>query len=57
MIQEVKKNKANLKPTVRKKRLDQLLRLSDEVREVALNKYFQFCKEKAAKSFIEWRIK
>ena len=56
MIQVLKQNKANLKPKARKKQLDKLMRLSDEVREVALKDYYTFCKEKAAKAFIEWRI-
>ena len=45
-----------MKPAVRKKRLDKLLRLSEEVREATLTSYYQFCKERAAKAFIEWRI-
>ena len=32
------------------------MRLGDEVRDVALKNYFHFCKERAAKAFIEWRI-
>ena len=30
--------------------------LEDEARDVALKNYFSLCKEKAAKSFIEWRM-
>ena len=33
-----------------------LIRLSDEIREVVLESYFHYCKEKAAKTFIDWRI-
>lgn len=41
---------------MRKKRLNLLIGLSEEVREVTLKQYFHFCKEKAAKRFIDWRI-
>jgi hypothetical protein len=32
------------------------MRLGDDVREVCLKSYFDLCKEKAAKKFINWRI-
>ena len=56
MVMELKKAKTGMKPAVRKKRLDKIMRLSEEVREATLTSYYRFCKERAAKAFIEWRI-
>lgn len=56
MVQQLKSDNSNLKSSVRKKRLQKLMRISEEVREEALKSYFGFCKERAAKAFIEWRI-
>lgn len=56
MIKNLKKGTTKKKDALRKKRLSKLLRLTDEVREVALNNYFHYCKEKAAKNFIDWRM-
>ena len=44
------------KDTAKKKKISNLMRLTDEVRDHALKAYFHYCKEKAAKNFIEWRI-
>ena len=33
------------------------MRMGDEVREFALKTYFHLCKERGARSFMEWRIK
>ena len=40
----------------KKKKHKKLTKMGDEVREVALKSYFHYCKEQAAKKFIEWRI-
>lgn len=56
MIKNLKKGTTKKKDALRKKRLNKLLRLTDEVREVALKNYFHYCKEKAAKIFIDWRV-
>ena len=52
LIQNLQSQKA----TAKDKRLAKLIRLSDEIREVVLESYFHYCKEKAAKTFIDWRI-
>ena len=31
--------------------------MKDDVRDHALTAYFHYCKEKAAKAFIEWRMR
>ena len=57
MVQNLKAIKSKKKEALRKKRVAKLMRLGDEVRDIALKNYFHFCKERAAKVFIEWRIK
>ena len=32
------------------------MRLGEEAREATLTSYFRFCKERAAKAFMDWRI-
>ena len=39
-----------------KKNLGLLISLNDEVRDVALKRYFKLCKERSAQAFIEWRM-
>mmetsp|Transcript_30110 Transcript_30110/g.39976 ORF Transcript_30110/g.39976 Transcript_30110/m.39976 type:complete len:86 (+) Transcript_30110:745-1002(+) len=56
MIDNLKKPGPRKKETLRKKRLALLMRMNDEVREHALKAYFHYCKERAAKNFIDWRI-
>ena len=55
MIQNLKKS-IKKKNSQRAKRLKWLMQLTDEVREHALKSYFHYCKEKAAKNFLDWRI-
>lgn len=48
---------SNKKKDLPKKRhLQRIIRVGDDVRECALKNYFHLCKEKAAKRFIEWRV-
>ena len=56
MIQNLKKPTTKKKESLRKKRLNKLMRVGDDVREVCLKSYFHLCKEKAARKFIDWRI-
>ena len=57
MINNLKKQSNNRKKEAqRKKRLAALMRLTEDVREHALKTYFHYCKEKAAKNFIDWRM-
>lgn len=44
------------KEAARKRRLKTLVNMDEEVREHALKTYFHYCKEKAAKNFINWRM-
>ena len=57
MMQNLKQLKGKMKESIRRKRLKKLIRLSDEVKDTTLKSYYSFCKERAAKAFIEWRIK
>jgi hypothetical protein len=56
MIHNLKKPTTRKKDGLRKKRLNNLIRVGDDVREVCLKSYFHLCKEKAAKKFMDWRI-
>ena len=57
MVHNLKEQKSKKKEALRIKRIAKLMRLGDEVRDEALKCYFHFCKERAAKAFIEWRVK
>lgn len=54
-LKKPRKGKQN-SAALRKKQVRRLAECSDDVREHALKAYFHYCKEKAAKNFIDWRI-
>ena len=56
LIEILKNQKSKKKAVSRKRRLIELLKLGDEVRDEALKSYYKLCKEKAAVGFIQWRI-
>jgi len=56
MIQNLNQLRSKKKESMRKRRISKLIRLDDEVRDYALKTYYHFCKENAARAFIEWRI-
>lgn len=56
MIQNLNQQKSKKKEGIRKKRIEKLYMLGDEVRDYALKCYYHYCKENAARAFIEWRI-
>lgn len=57
MIENLKKPGPKKKEASRRKHLQAIMRVKEDLREHALKSYFHYCKERAAKSFIEWRIK
>ena len=56
MVQNLFKPGIKKKEKDRKRRLKALIDMNDDVREHSLQVYYHYCKEKAAKSFLEWRI-
>ena len=56
MLENLKKKAPRKKEAARKKRLKLLMKMKEEVRDHALAAYFHYCKEKAAKNFIFWRM-
>lgn len=56
MINNLKKKGLRKKEAARKRRVNLLENMTDEVRDHALKAYFHYCKEQAAKCFIEWRM-
>ena len=56
MIDNLKKKGPKKKEAARRRRLNLLMKMTEEVRDHSLKAYFHYCKEKAAKSFIFWRM-
>ena len=57
MIENLKKPGPKKKEGARRKHLQAIMRVKEDLREHALKSYFHYCKERAAKNFIEWRIR